>query len=152
MLKRINPKLKITDDLLYMSLVDDIINNPAVIDMKNYIHHGKINCFEHSLHVSYLSYRLSKKLKLDYTSSSRGGFLHDFYLYDWHIKNERKGLHGFTHSKESLKNAEKIFNLSDKEKDIILKHMWPLNIKFPAYKESFLVCFVDKYCAIKEYF
>ena len=48
----------------------------------------------------------------------------------------------------SLKN----FTLNDLEKDVIVKHMWPLTIKFPKYKESYIVTFVDKYCATVEFF
>ena len=42
--------------------------------------------------------------------------------------------------------------LNDLEKDVIVKHMWPLTIKFPKYKESYIVTFVDKYCATVEFF
>ena len=42
------------------------------------------------------------------------------------------------------------FDLNEVEKDIILKHMWPLTIRFPRYREAYIVTFVDKYCAIKE--
>ena len=37
------------------------------------------------------------------------------------------------------------------EKDIILKHMWPVTFSTPKYLETFIVTFVDKYCAIKEF-
>jgi uncharacterized protein len=40
--------------------------------------------------------------------------------------------------------------LNDIEKDIIEKHMWPLTLKLPKYKEAFIVSFVDKYCAFME--
>ena len=33
---------------------------------------------------------------------------------------------------------------------IILKHMWPVTPKFPRYKESFLITYVDKYFACVE--
>ena len=41
--------------------------------------------------------------------------LHDFFLYDWRIKNGRKGLHAFTHGKTACKNASELFELSEKE-------------------------------------
>ena len=40
--------------------------------------------------------------------------------------------------------------LNKKEKDIIIKHMWPLTIIPPRYIESFIITLVDKYCALKE--
>lgn len=77
--------------------------------------------------------------------------LHDLFLYNWRKKeNGRKGLHAFTHPRTALKNASSLFSLNDMEVDIILKHMWPLTFTFPRYKESFIVTFVDKYCALEE--
>jgi len=80
----------------------------------------------------------------------RGGLLHDFFLYDWHVKNQRKGLHGFTHPRVALENAIEHFDLNDTEKDIIEKHMWPLTIRLPKTKESLVVSLVDKYCSLLE--
>lgn len=54
------------------------------------------------------------------------------------------------HPRIAVKNAEKITELSDLERDIILKHMWGATIAPPKYKESYIVTLVDKYCAIKE--
>ncbi len=34
----------------------------------------------------------------------------------------------------------------------ILKHMWPLTIVPPKYKESYIVAGIDKYCALMEIF
>ncbi len=36
------------------------------------------------------------------------------------------------------------------EKDIIIKHMWPITIILPKYKESFIVGCADKFCATVE--
>ena len=36
------------------------------------------------------------------------------------------------------------------EKDIIVKHMWPLSPWMPKYRESFTVSMMDKYCAMME--
>ena len=38
----------------------------------------------------------------------------------------------------------------DIEKNMILTHMFPLNLKLPKYKESIILCFADKICASKE--
>ncbi len=79
--------------------------------------------------------------------------LHDLFLYDWRYKeNERKGLHAFTHPKTALENSKELFDLSPKEEDIILKHMWPVTIQLPKYPESYIVTLVDKYSAICESF
>lgn len=151
-LRKLKLKLKIDfkPDDEYLSCIRDLINNDAVKSMKNFKHHGNITCLGHSLYVSYYSYMMCKKLGLDYRSAARGGLLHDFYLYDWHINKPYKGLHGYKHPKIALKNANRYFSLNCKEKDIIKKHMWPLTLALPRYKESFVVVMVDKYCALRE--
>ena len=83
--------------------------------------------------------------------AARAGLVHDLFLYDWRKREEgRKGFHAFTHPRASYENAKKIFTPNKIEKDIILKHMWPVTPKFPRYKESFLITYVDKYFACVE--
>lgn len=62
------------------------------------------------------------------------------------------GSHAFIHPRVALRNAEKLTVLNDKEKDIILKHMWGATIARPKYFESSIVSFVDDEQAITEYF
>ena len=96
-------------------------------------------------------YIICKKHNLDYKSAARAGLVHDLFLYDWRKREEgRKGFHAFTHPRASYENAKKIFTPNKIEKDIILKHMWPVTPKFPRYKESFLITYVDKYFACVE--
>ena len=76
--------------------------------------------------------------------------LHDMFLYDWRKPNSSGGLHAFKHGRIAYENASKIFELNDKEKDMILKHMWPVTIKPPKYPETFILTLVDKYCALEE--
>lgn len=139
-------------DMEYLDCMRDLIDHPMVRYMKNYIQHGDINCLEHSLYVSYSGYLVCRRMGLDYRSAARGGLLHDFFLYDWHIKGSHEGLHGFIHPHVALENANKLFCLNAMEKDIILKHMWPMTIKPPKYRETCIVITVDKYCAFMEIF
>ena len=87
----------------------------------------------------------------DFNAAARGGLLHDLFLYDWHVDGSHNGLHGFTHPQTALQNASKLCELTDVEKDIIVKHMWPLTLsKVPKYRESFVVSGADKLCALAE--
>ena len=52
----------------------------------------------------------------------------------------------------AYKNASKIFDLNDKEKDMIINHMWPVTVNLPKSFEGFILTFVDKYCAMNETF
>ena len=139
-------------DEAYYDCIKEVVHTEIFLSMENYIHHGKVSCLEHSLHVSYYSYLISKRLGVDIQSTTRGALLHDFFLYDWHCTKTEGGLHGFTHSKLALENANKHFELNEVEKDIILKHMWPLTWRLPKFKESFVVMLADKYCATIETF
>lgn len=143
-------KTKINPNLSFRACIIDLYKNNQIKSMKDIEHHKNVSCFEHSFKVAYISYKIAKKFKLDYVSAARGGFLHDFYLYDWHEKGSHKGLHGFKHSKIALKNAQSISELNKTEIDIITKHMWPLNPRFPKYRESWIVTFVDKTITLKE--
>ena len=79
--------------------------------------------------------------------------LHDLFLYDWRKKNGRKGLHAFTHPKTAYENASKLFDLNEKETDIILKHMWPVTFfSLPKYRESYIITFTDKLSALKSFY
>lgn len=144
---------KIYNDKDFILIVSDIINNETVQKMKNYRQHCATSCFDHCLVASYLCYKICKKHGLDYTSCARAAMIHDLFLYDWRKKSaEHKGLHAFTHPKTAYLNAKKLFNLNEKEQDIILKHMWPVTLSIPKYKESFVLTFVDKRCALSETF
>lgn len=118
--------------------------------MSSYIQHGHITTLEHCEHVSQLSFKICKKLGLDYRSAARGGLLHDYFLYDWHHAPCK--LHGYKHPQIALENASRDFELNKKECDIIKKHMWPLTItKIPRYPESFVVSTADKIYTVSEF-
>lgn len=134
----------------FLNITKDIIENDTVQSLRTFKHHYGSNRYDHSLSVSYFSYKICKFLKLDYVSIARAGLLHDLFLYDCQNPETRPEKHIVTHPKVALKNAEKLFNLNDVEKDIILKHMWPITFSAPRYLESFIITFVDKYCSIKE--
>lgn len=77
--------------------------------------------------------------------------LHDLFLYDWRKKeNGRKGMHALTHGKLACQNATKLFELTQKEQDIIIRHMFPVTPIPPNSKEGFLLTIIDKYSAIIE--
>jgi len=131
-------------------IIKNIVSNSKVQEMKKYRQHYETSTFDHCCMVSYYCYRVCKKLRLDYKSAARAGMLHDFFLYDWRIKGERKGLHAFTHGKTACKNACELFDLSEKEKDMIIKHMWPVSPQIPKSTEGFILTIVDKHCALME--
>ena len=134
-------------------IINDLVNNKTVLEMKKYYQHGSTSCFEHCYNVAYICYKMAKKLGWDSVSAARGAMLHDLFLYDWRIPKKNrvnKKMHAFTHGEIALNNANKLFKLNDTEKDMILRHMWPVTIVPPKYKEGFVLTLADKWCATKE--
>lgn len=137
----------------FFSIIKNIISNDTVKQMKLYRQHCNTSTYKHCMQVAYYTYIACKKLKLDYTSATRAAMLHDLFLYDWRKKNRDialPGLHAYVHPHIALENATKLFDLNDIEKDIILKHMWPVTFALPRYKESYIVTIMDKYSACLE--
>ena len=116
------------------------------------IQHGDVTVFEHSVNVAETSIAFAAKLPITVNEESliKGALLHDYFLYDWHDKEQSPWLHGFKHPYIALKNAEEDYDLNDMEKNIILRHMFPLVPIPPRYKEAWIVCFADKYCDFGE--
>lgn len=132
----------------------DILQSDNFIKSKDYIQHGTMSVNSHSLNVAKYSIALSQKLGIQCNQKDlvRGALLHDYFLYDWHdVKRENYSpLHGFFHPGIALKNAEKEYKLTPKQKDIISKHMWPLTVVPPRCKEAWIVTAADKYCSFME--
>lgn len=119
---------------------------------RNYLQHGSTTVYEHSVHVALASIFLAEWLhiRVDGPSLLRGALLHDYFLYDWHDPCPGHRLHGFTHPKTALQNASRDFNLTEIEKNIIARHMFPLTLVPPTCREAWIVCLADKYCALQE--
>ena len=113
----------------FQTIIKEFIHNETVQEMKKYRQHYETSCFDHCYMAAYYCFCICKKYQPD-----------------------RKGFHAFTHGKKACENACKLFDLNEKEKDMIIKHMWPVTIEFPKSIEGFVLTLVDKYCALSESF
>ena len=126
----------------------DIIYTDKYQSLKSENHHG-LSRYEHSLRVARNTYKLSKKLKLDYVSATRGALLHDYFT-DEDYRNT-KGIKKYSmHPVIALNNAIREFKLNPMEENIIVSHMYPFGKIKPTCKESWLVNGVDDAVAIYE--
>lgn len=130
----------------------DILSSIGMLSEKQYMQHGTISVYEHSVLVAFMCLLVARiiRLKVNERALVRGALLHDYFLYDWHVPSKSHRLHGFTHARRALQNAERDFRLNAIERDMIQKHMFPLNVVPPKYRESILLCIVDKLCATYE--
>ena len=139
-------------DAVYLDCVRDILENPVFQSMDRFIQHGHTTCKEHCIQVSYLSFRICRKRGWDYRQAARAALLHDLFLYDWHTHAKETGeyFHGYTHPRVAMNNADRHFDMTEKEKNMILRHMWPLTLIPPKSKEGFAIVYADKLCGLLE--
>ena len=130
----------------------DILDSKSIQIQKQCLQHGNRTVFEHSLAVALMCLTINEflHLKLNERRLIRGALLHDYFLYDWHVKDKSHRLHGFRHPYFALENARKEYELDPVLEDMIVKHMFPLIPIPPKYKESWVLCIADKICASKE--
>ena len=125
-----------------------------VQNMRNFIQHGQVSTYDHCERVARLSYRIDRRLNLggDPQVLLQGAMLHDFYLYDWHHKdNGTHRLHGFTHAARACRNAQTYLGIDHRTAKVIYCHMWPLNpTRIPTSREAWVVCIADKLAALQE--
>ena len=140
----------------FMNIIQDLIQNPTVKQMRNFSQHANTSCYQHCMQVAYYTYLACKHFHLDYVSATRGAMLHDLFLYDWHTQarpdKKWSHQHAFLHPKIALQNAKKLFDLNAIEQDVIVNHMWPVTIQIPHFKETLIVTLADKYSACYETF
>lgn len=134
----------------FISLRED----PTIQELKKYPNHKISNLFDHSSRVALCAYDLSRRMhiKVNGESLAKGAMLHDFYLYQARGNKEiGTRAHWFGHPDTALQNAEKEFQLTELEKNIIASHMWPLTFRhLPRSREAILVSLADKICAFGE--
>lgn len=140
------------DQRQFQNVLMDTIVRSRLLQSDQYIQHGNTTVLRHSVAVAWFSLYLAGKLRVPVHKEElvRGALLHDYFLYDWHEKDESHRLHGFRHPYTALRNAMEIYDLTPIEQDIIKRHMFPLTPIPPRYRESVLVCIADKICSAYE--
>ena len=128
------------------------LGDERLMKMKKYVQHGDVSTYDHAVLVAFYSCMLACRLRLKYDERAliRGALLHDYYLYDWHEKEAWHKWHGFRHPRFAMENAQRDFHLSEKEIEIIRKHMWPLTIIPPRCKEAWIVNGTDTWISLIE--
>ena len=130
----------------------DILDSEIYTKCAHYIQHGNTSVREHCISVAMTSVAIARRLpfKFAYSSLVRGSLLHDFFLYDWHDKKKPIDNHALGHASRALDNAAQWFSINPLEADMIKKHMFPLNITPPKYRETVILTIADKLCSLKE--
>lgn len=129
-----------------------ILRSDGMKKERGFLQHGNVSVYEHSLGVALACVKLARllRIKVDERSLVRGALLHDYFLYDWHKKDDGHRWHGFRHGKTAARNAKRDYRLNRLEEYIIARHMFPLTVLPPKSKEGWMVCLADKWCAAEE--
>ncbi len=134
-------------DQEFFNIIKPIAENEEFQKTKRIDHHG-ITRFDHSMRVAYFSYKITKKLRLDYKETTEAAMLHDFFLDE--VNNENSIAKLRRHPNHAVSKSLEYFELSDKQIDIIKTHMFPVTFTPPKYLESWIVDLVDDAAAIYE--
>lgn len=122
---------------------------------REFIQHGDVTVYAHVTSVARASLSFAERLAASVSRSTAprccaGALLHDYFLYDWHDPDPSHRLHGFRHPFFALTRAEEDFELTPRERNIIVRHMFPLVPVPPTCREAWIVCLADKWCALRE--
>lgn len=154
----------------WLSLVENILLHDEFQRRKMFLHHHDMTVWDHSILVSFKSFLVGRIFHADVRVCAIAGLLHDFYSQAWlsspelesfldgkyvQLMKVKKPLfkkHGFTHARDAAKNYVKFFpELEDKKiTNSIKRHMFPLNIIPPRYKEGVIITAVDKWNSVHE--
>lgn len=154
----------------WMMIVEDILLNDEFQKRKLFMHHHNMSVWDHSILVSFKSFEIARFFKCDYRVCAIAGLLHDFYSQAWistpeieeledgkyaTLMKEKKPffkMHGFTHAKDAARNYVRFFPELENNKitNSIERHMFPLNIVPPKYREGYIITMVDKLNSVRE--
>ena len=137
------------DIVKFNDIANEIIKSDKFKSLDFDYHHG-LTRYKHIMHVARGTYYISKMLKLDYISATRGALLHDYFNEEEYL--DKKGLdmpriHPFL----ALNNAKNIYDINVVEENIIISHMFPIGKIKPLFLESWVVTIIDKLVASYEY-
>lgn len=151
----------------WYKIVKPIIESNEFLIRKKFTHHDN-SVYDHCKDVSYKAYLYVKNKKKhtdeELYNVSIAGLLHDFYPYAWQNSVDLKNIdskystylnkrhynifkkHGFVHARQALNNSRIYYGnyLNKRIENSILRHMFPLNIIPPKYKEGWIITYIDK--------
>ncbi len=135
----------------YLEYVAALLKSAPVSSMKRWRHHPSTTCWEHSVFVSYVAFRLARRWGWDARAAARAGLLHDLYLYDPADRAAHPGNQCLDHPEFALRNARALCpDLTAREENAIVSHMFPLAVHLPRCREALVVNLADKLCATIE--
>lgn len=130
----------------------DILASEGMGRERGFVQHGTVSAFEHSCSVARAALRLAARLDadIDVVTLVRGALLHDYFGYDWHLRETAPPHHAFLHPRYAAENAAADFQVEPEVDEVIRRHMFPLVPIPPRSREAWIVCLADKAVATGE--
>jgi len=146
-------KLTQEEKAKYQEIYEKFLDDPRLLRIGKIQQHRGSNTFLHVCKVTKYAYKLAKGscIKINFEDLITGAMLHDYFLYDWREDKSKLKRHGHKHPMIALENAKKDFEINDRVANIIVSHMWPINL-FHIHHcvEAHLVSLADKHVSIGE--
>lgn len=153
-------------DSEFEQITCDILRDPLFLETRSFVHHGGENSvYDHSLATAKVAFSLAHRFGLtddQVRSVTRAALLHDFFGYDWHGDwfkgylrqfsgwQRFRHMHAFVHGDIVADRAHAHFGLSQRQRDAIASHMFPLCFSVPRSTEAWIVTLADKIVASRE--
>ena len=142
------------DDEDFFAFARSVIEAGRLEEAAAHVQHGATSTLLHCIAVAYTANGLATRFGMDAARRNqvrRAALLHDYYLYDWHDKEDWHRLHGFRHGAFAAANAQHDYpDLTPDEESAIRRHMCPLTPMPPSSSVGWVVTLADKLCAIRE--
>ena len=143
-----------SDYQILSDMIKELEGKTRISEMDNYPQHGSTSCLMHCIGVAYMCIKLTHALpftRFEKKEMVRAALLHDYFLYDWHDPQSHELPHAGNHASVALRNASELLELTEREKNMIESHMFPISFsKYPKYRESVVLIVSDKICALYE--
>ena len=99
-------KLEHKNRKLLFKTLKELKENGQIEKEKHFFQHGMTTVFDHSVQVASTSLVFSQIIPVHVNKHAlvRGALLHDYFLYDWHKKDDGHRWHGFRHGKTAARN------------------------------------------------
>lgn len=133
----------------FRELIGPLLASSLVQRLDDYQQHDTYTRLQHSVDVAYASFCVTKLLGWNSAEAARAGLLHDLFFQPEEGKSAASLI--LSHPQIALVNARSVCALTPREENTILRHMWLLTITPPRYREGYVVTFVDKFCAAREF-
>ena len=131
----------------FYKIVKEYTKNVEFQEMKKCAHHGTSR-YDHSVRVAYETYKVCKKLKMDYEEITIAALLHDFYTDEVNNLPQKERLQN--HPEIACQNARRVFQISEEQEEMIRTHMFPITKEIPKSKAAWIIDGIDDVVAIKE--